>query len=191
MTIAMARIGDILELRRSPVKIDPDLEYRRIGIYSWGKGFLHRPPSPGTEMGSLRYFTFPEGALVLSNIQAWEAAIAVSGPAEQGHVASNRFLPYIPIDDSINVEYLLNYFLCDEGIAALRRASPGTQVRNRTLGQRLFEAIAVPLPSPDEQQRISIHLNKVKQLLKMSEARTRIAEALLPAARNELFNTLR
>lgn len=162
MTVPMVRIGEILKLRREPVVIEADVEYSRIGIYSWGKGFLHRPPVPGAEMGSLRYFTFPEGALVLSNIQAWEAAVAVSGPGERGYVASNRFLPYVPVENSaVSVDYLLHYFLSEEGLALLRRASPGTQVRNRTLGHKLFEDIEVPLPASIEQYRVAKHLRRM------------------------------
>jgi len=162
MSVSWARVGDILELHREPVTIEADAEYRRIGIYSWGKGFLHRPPVPGSEMGSLRYFTFPERALVLSNIQAWEAAVAVSGPGERDHVASNRFLPYVPIDeDQVSVDYLLHYFLSDDGLAALRQASPGTQVRNRTLGQRLFEDAEVPLVDTCSQRRIAKYLDGI------------------------------
>lgn len=162
MTVRRARIGNILELRREPIEIDAGATYRRIGIYSWGKGFLHRPPASGHEMGSMRYFTMPPGALVLSNIQAWEAAVGVSGEAELGHVASNRFLPYVPIDENrVTVRFLFHYLLSEVGLGKLRQASPGTQVRNRTLGKGLFEALEVPLPEIDEQRRIAAHLDAI------------------------------
>lgn len=162
MTAQRARIGDALVLSREPIVVSAAEEYRRIGIYSWGKGFLHRPPIHGLEMGGMRYFTIPSGALVLSNIQAWEAALGVSGEAERGHVASNRFLPYVPIDENrVSVRFLLHYFLSEVGLGKLRQASPGTQVRNRTLGKGLFEAIEVPLPEIDEQRRIAAHLDSV------------------------------
>lgn len=162
--VETARVGDILQLERHGVEIEPDGNYRRIGIYSWGKGFLHRPAVPGAEMGSLRYFTFPRSSLVMSNIQAWEAALAVAGEAEEGMVASNRFLPYVPVrDNSVDLDYLKHYFLSDPGLAQLRRASPGTQVRNRTLGKKLFEDLFVPLPPLPDQRRIAAHLDSVAQ----------------------------
>ncbi len=163
MRVCRARIGEILKLSRESIAIEADREYRRIGILSWGKGFLHRPLIRGVEMGSMRYFTLPEGALVLSNIQSWEAAVAVSGPSERDHVASNRFLPYVPRDSEVDVRYLRHYFLSQDGLAKLRSASPGTQVRNRTLGKALFEAIEVPLPEFDEQRRIADHLDSLER----------------------------
>lgn len=173
MSVRKARIGDILERRRDPVEVVPGERYRRIGIYSWGRGMIQHPAADGSEMGSLRYYTFPAGALVLSNIQAWEAAVAVSSSDEaEGFVASNRFLPYVPRDqDLVDVTYLAHYFVSEDGLDQLRRASPGTQVRNRTLGTGLFEAIEVPLPPIEEQRRIATHLNLMGRTLVECERR--------------------
>lgn len=177
MTVRSVRVGDVLELQRAPVDIEPGKSYQRIGIYSWGKGMMHRPVAPGTEMGSMRYFRFPANALVLSNIQAWEAAIAVSTEAESSNfICSNRFLPYIPREEeTVDIQYVWHYFLSDVGLQDLRRASPGTQVRNRTLGKNLFEAIEVPLPDIDEQRRIAAHLDGISRYVSRVQTRTNIS----------------
>lgn len=183
MSVEWVRVGDVLELQRSPIEVDPTESYKRIGIYSWGRGMLYRPEVPGSEMGSLRYFTFPAGALMLSNIQAWEAAVAVTTEAEARYVASNRFLPYVPVTERVDVRYLAHYFVSEVGLAKLRSASPGTQVRNRTLGKKLFEALEIPLPPIDEQRRIADHLNSVEQRLSTSPSRhaPEVERALLSA----------
>lgn len=162
MSVEWVRVGDVLELQRTPIEVDPTESYKRIGIYSWGRGMLYRPEVPGSEMGSLRYFTFPAGALMLSNIQAWEAAVAVTTEAEAGYVASNRFLPYVPVTERVDVRYLAHYFVSEVGLEKLRAASPGTQVRNRTLGKKLFEALEIPLPPIEEQRRIADHLDSAR-----------------------------
>ncbi|WP_165399669.1 restriction endonuclease subunit S [Janibacter limosus] len=162
MSVEWVRVGDVLELQRTPIDIELTESYKRIGIYSWGRGLLHRSEVPGTEMGSLRYYTFPTEALILSNIQAWEAAVAVTSEAETGYVASNRFLPYVPKTERVDVRYLAHYFVSERGLGQLRSASPGTQVRNRTLGKKLFEELRIPLPPIDEQRRIAAHLDAVQ-----------------------------
>ena len=136
---------------------------------------IHHPLADGTGMGSLRYYRFPAVALVVSNIQAWEGAIAVSSQSESDEfVCSNRFLPYVPKRrDEADVQYLRHYFLTDEGLADLRRASPGTQVRNRTLGKTLFEETVVPLPGIDEQRCIAARLHQVDSLA--ASAKTAVA----------------
>lgn len=186
MSVEWARVGEVLELRRAPIDIDPTGAYKRIGIYSWGRGVLHRPEVSGAEMGSLRYFTFPIGALMLSNIQAWEAAVAVTTEAESGFVASNRFLPYVPKAEGIDVRYLVHYFVSERGLAQLRTASPGTQVRNRTLGKRLFEGLEIPLPPLDEQRRIASHLDRLSDVVARRASATALAHAWPIALRDRV-----
>ncbi|MDE0775882.1 MAG: restriction endonuclease subunit S [Nocardioides sp.] len=156
-------MGDVLSLHRVPVQLDEAETYRQIGLYSWGKGFIHRPSCLGFELSKLRYFEVPAGALVLSNIQAWEAAIAVSTNAEAEFVGSNRFLSYLPRTSDVDVRYLLHYFLSEPGLHQIRQASPGTQVRNRTLGQQLFERLEIPLPDITEQHRIAARLDRTAE----------------------------
>lgn len=164
MTVRLVRVGDVLSLHRLPVRIYETESYRQIGLYSWGKGFIHRPSSLGLELSRLRYFQIPAGALVLSNIQAWEAAFAVSTEVEAEFIGSNRFLSYVPRSNDVDVRYLLHYFLSEPGLHQIRQASPGTQVRNRTLGQQLFERLKIPLPDAAEQQRIADRLDRISTI---------------------------
>lgn len=161
MTVEWVPIGDVAELVRTPVEVVPDETYRRVGLYSWAKGFLHRPASPGSEMGSLRYFTFPTGSLVLSNIQAWEGAIGVAGEREVGFVASNRFLPYVPTGE-LDVRYWFHFLGSSQGMELLQKSSPGTTMRNRTLRRDLFEAAKIPLPEIDTQRAIAARLDRAR-----------------------------
>jgi type I restriction enzyme S subunit len=184
-------LGDLLNVRRTAVELASGKPYRRIGIYSWGKGFLHREPAAGSELGSMRYFTFPLGALMLSKIQAWEGAVAVTSADELNHVSSNRFLPYVPRGDrSIHVPFVAHLLLSDWGLNELRKASPGTQVRNRTLGQKLFEAIEIPVPPIEEQVLLSERLDGLAVIAGRARRAAELASAILPAARNEVFSSL-
>jgi type I restriction enzyme, S subunit len=181
----------ILALERRAVVVEPGKSYRQIGIYSWGKGIIRREPVTGSELSKLRYFSFPPCALLLSNIQAWEGAVAVTGSDESGYVASNRFLPYLPFDENaVHVEYLRHYFLSEPGLTQIRQASPGTQVRNRTLGIKLFEDLLVPLPDIDEQRRIATHLDALDGLADLMARRAKVAQALPVSARNEIFSAM-
>ncbi|WP_110208012.1 restriction endonuclease subunit S [Nocardioides daejeonensis] len=177
MAVQRVRVGDVLSLHRNPVPIDETESYRQIGLYSWGKGFIHRPPCLGLELSNLRYFQVPAGALVLSNIQAWEAALAVSTDVETEFIGSNRFLSYVPRTSDVDVRYLLHYFLSEPGLHQIRQASPGTQVRNRTLGQQLFERLEIPLPDVREQQRIAARLDGVASMT------ARLDQTRVPLAR--------
>lgn len=162
MKIEWVPLGSVLEMNRKPITIEASETYRRIGIYSWGRGMLRRGPSSAADMGSMKYFTFPQPSLVFSNIQAWEGAVALAGPDDAGYVCSSRFYPYVPRADArVSLRYLLEFFRSEVGLSIMRKASPGTQVRNKVLSRNGLEASKVPLPSLSDQERIASHLGKL------------------------------
>lgn len=163
MTVQHVRVGDVLRLERARINPDPAAKYRQIGIYSWGKGIIENPAITGAELSKVTYYRLPANALVLSNIQAWEAAIAVSTQRHADEfIASQRFLPYVPrTDGDVDARYLLHFFLSDPGMALIRKASPGTVTRNRTLGIKAFEDLVIPLPNLVEQRRIAIRIDRM------------------------------
>lgn len=161
MKVERVRVGDVLALRRREVAIDPEAEYRLIGIFSFGKGIFHRDPKPGAELGDYRFFAIQPGDLVLSNIQAWEGAIAYATEGDAGTIGTHRFLSYIPKDDRIDAAWARWFFLSEPGMELIRRAAPGTTVRNRTLAIERFEALEIPLPPMEDQHRVAAYLDGI------------------------------
>lgn len=156
------RVGEVLRLERRSVEIEPNHEYRLIGVYSFGKGIFHRDPKPGTELGNYRFFGIQPGDLILSNIQAWEGAIAYAGEPDVGTIGTHRFLAYVPIDGRIDANWARYFFLSDAGFPLIQRASPGSVTRNRTLAIDRFEALEIPLPPIDEQRRTAALLDSTR-----------------------------
>src|ERR1700723_2701995 len=105
------QVGTVLALQRREVAIDPIKDYRLIGVYSFGKGIFHRDPLIGSELGDYRFFRVESGDLVLSNIQAWEGAIACATQLDVGTVGTHRFLSYTPISERIDTNWARWYFL--------------------------------------------------------------------------------
>jgi restriction endonuclease S subunit len=159
MTVECVRVGDVLELHRRSVEVDPSAEYREVGVRSFGRGIFHKEPIAGTDLGSKRVFRIEPGDLVISNVFAWEGAIAVASEAEEGMIGSHRFMTFRPKDDRTDTAWLAWFFLSDPGLELIRRASPGSAGRNRTLAIERFEALEIPLPPIDEQRRIAQYLD--------------------------------
>ncbi len=135
----MVRVGDAIHLRRSQVKVDRGGQYGEIGVRSFGRGIFHKEPISGAKLGNKRVFWIEPGDLVLSNVFAWEGAIAVAGDGERGKIGSHRFMTYVADPEVAQVEYLCHYFLSDHGLPLIQNASPGGAGRNRTLGIDAFE----------------------------------------------------
>lgn len=185
--VETAYLGDALALERTPITIDPEAPYRVIGVKSFGKGIIHYPPTPGSDVSKLSYFKLPAEALLFSNIKAREGAISVTTETvARDYVASNRFLSYMPRDKRVNTSYLRHYFLSRRGLAQVSAASPCGADRNRTLGHKRFEALEIPLPPRPEQDRVARILDSLAE--RMSKVRADPAlDALRPSILNAAF----
>ena len=164
MSVSDMRIGDILKLERRAVVVEPGKTYREIGVRSFGRGLFEKEPTSGADLGSKRVFHVHPGDLVVSNIFAWEGAVAVAQERHEGMIGSHRFMTWIPDACGVDVEYLRHYFASDPGLGRLGSASPGSAGRNRTLSIKNFENIVIPLPDLDEQHRIATHLDALSQV---------------------------
>lgn len=162
MTLRRIRAGDVLELSREPVDVNLGETYRQIGVRGFGRGIFDYDPVPGAQLGKMRYFTLGPSRLVVSNIKGWEGAVAVTGEAEEGRIASNRFLAFLA-DPTVDLDYIRHYLVSWPGLEALGQASPGSADRNRTLSIKNFENIVMPIPEFHEQRSIAIHLNALAQ----------------------------
>jgi type I restriction enzyme S subunit len=150
--IAHVSVGDIARLKRLTVDVHLDRDYTEIGIRSFGKGIFHKAPLSGAALGAKRVFWIEPGDLVLNNVFAWEGSIAVADGEQKGLIGSHRFMTYSVDRNQVDQYYLLYYLLSDPGLELIRRASPGSAGRNRTLGIEAFESLEIPLPPIDVQR---------------------------------------
>ena len=151
----MFRIDDCLERVEHPVKVQADKLYTQIGIRSHGKGLFYKEQVTGAELGNKAVFWIEPDCFILNIVFAWEQAIGKTTSAEKGMIGSHRFPMYQPINNRVDVDYLINYFLTKRGAEILEAASPGGAGRNKTLGQDRFLKSKVILPPLAEQCKIA------------------------------------
>jgi type I restriction enzyme S subunit len=184
--IETVRMDDVIAFERTAVDIDPEAEYRSIGIRSFGRGFIRHPSTRGENLSRLSYFSFAEDALALSNLMAWEGGISVTRREDKGHIASNRFFFYLPTDDRVNTSYLRHYLLSKQGQALIASACSAGAERNRTLGRKRFEALTFPLPTRSVQDRVASTLDALAERLNSVYAEPAL-DALRPSILNAAF----
>lgn len=181
------RIGDVAPLVRRPVETTVDGEYPELGVRSFGRGVFHKPTLVGAELTWQKLFRVHEGDIVISNIKAWEGAIAVAGPDDDGRVGSHRYLTLVPIEGKATAGFLCFYLLTDAGLADIGHASPGSADRNRTLGQKTLEEIEVPLPDYDQQVWFNHLQAKVREMLVVQQGAETERNAMLPSILDKAF----
>jgi type I restriction enzyme S subunit len=153
-------LSEIVALERRQVDVELTANYTEIGVRSFGRGLFKKEPITGAQLGTKRVYHVEPGDLVVSNVFAWEGAIAVANETHRDTIGSHRFMTW-HVGPHADVGYLYHYLTSDQGLTSLRLASPGSAGRNRTLSIKSFEAIKVPLPPLDEQRRIAAHLDLI------------------------------
>lgn len=158
---------------------------------SFGKGLIRYPTTRGEDLSKLRYFSVQPHRLVVSNIKAWEGAVAMTRDGDEALVASSRFLQWEVIDPSaVDLRYLRLFFATPLGLSLLGQASPGSADRNRTLSSQRFLDISIPVPLLDRQRHLVDLASQIETVEAQLDQRDAVSSALQLAARNEAFAEL-
>lgn len=181
-------MSEVAPLVRRPVEIDLDTTFSELGVRSFGRGTFHKPDLPGAEVGNKKLFRISAGDLLFNIVFAWEGAVAVAQPEDEGRVGSHRFLSCVPAPETATVEFLRFYFSTPEGLQKLGEASPGGAGRNRTLGLKKLEALQVPAPLIDRQHWFDRLQTKAREARAIRASTAQDVEALIPAMLHEVFN---
>ena len=181
-------MSEVAPLVRRPVEIDLEGTYPELGVRSFGKGTFHKPDLPGAEVGNKKLFRIDAGDLLFNIVFAWEGAVAVAQPEDDGRVGSHRFLSCVPAPDMATVEFLRFYFSTREGLQKLREASPGGAGRNRTLGLKKLEDLQVPVPSIERQHWFDCLQTMAREARAIRASTAKDVDALIPAMLHDFFN---
>lgn len=181
-------MSDVAPLVRRPVEIDLDGTYPELGVRSFGRGTFHKPDLPGAEVGNKKLFRICAGDLLFNIVFAWEGAVAVAQPEDEGRVGSHRFLSCVPAPETATVEFLRFYFSTREGLQKLGEASPGGAGRNRTLGLKKLESLRVPVPSIVRQHWFDRLQTKARETGAIRASTAQDVDALIPSMLHETFN---
>jgi hypothetical protein len=126
-------------------------------------------------------FRIEPGDLVISNVFAWEGAVALASERERGKIGSHRFMTFVASDPRLHLPWASWFFRSEPGLELIRKASPGSAGRNRTLAIERFEALEIPLPPIDEQRQVAARLDGVVFAVDDLVGRTRRSQELANA----------
>lgn len=163
-------LREIAPLVRREVQIDPSELYTELGVRSFNKGTFHRRRVPGAEFNWQDLYRIRTGDLVFSNIMAWEGAVALAGPTDDGCVGNHRMLTCECDRQRVVPSFIAEYFKTPEGMSKLVAASTGTVARNRTLTATALSRITVPVPPLEHQQVIVARLDALSEKIREVEA---------------------
>lgn len=182
------KISEIFERVVNPVDVDEKETYQELGIRSHGKGIFHKEPKLGAKIGNKRVFWVKENTFIVNIVFAWEQAVAKTTEKEVGLIASHRFPMYEPIENVLDLDFILSFFLRKKGKYILGLASPGGAGRNKTLGQKVFSETEVIIPKIQEQNKIARFLNLNNKRIDILVEKKEKLEAYKKDVMRKIFN---
>lgn len=180
-------LGDVAPLHRRPVAVDIAETYQQVAVRSFGRGTFHREPLVGAAVTWEKPFRVAKDDILISNIKAWEGAIAVATSEDDGRVASHRYLTLLPHANVATAKFLVAYLLSPEGLFQIGAASPGSADRNRTLSAKKLMEIEVPVPAYDEQKRFDSIVDGVARIRSERNAALAATAGLMPTLLHDAF----
>jgi type I restriction enzyme S subunit len=180
-------LGEVAPLNRRPVVVDQAESYPQIAVRSFGRGTFNKPALEGADVTWEKPFLVEGGDILISNIKAWEGAIAVVAHEDHGRFASHRYLTCVANPNVATARYICFYLLSPEGLLHVSEASPGSADRNRTLGAKALQAIPVPVPTLERQRWFERLFNEVDEARRLQKAAAEEQALLVPSLVQRLF----
>jgi type I restriction enzyme, S subunit len=180
-------LAELAPLNRRPVTVDLETSYPTVAVRSFGRGTFHKTPLVGSEVTWEKPFLVKSGDILVSNIKAWEGALAVATDDDDGRVASHRYLTCVPLQGVARPRFVCFYLLTPEGLHEVGEASPGSADRNRTLSAKGLLRIPVPAPPYAQQVRFDRLCREVDTLKRLQAETATEIDALLPAILDRAF----
>ncbi|MBS0647423.1 MAG: restriction endonuclease subunit S [Verrucomicrobia bacterium] len=133
----------------------PSTPYLGIGLRSHGKGtFLKYDEQP--EKNSMdKFYVVRPNDLIVNITFAWEQAIAIVRPEDDGALASHRFPTYTFIEEKGHPDFFRFFILQPRMKFMLEMISPGGAGRNRVMSKSDFIKLEFLLPDYKEQTAIA------------------------------------
>lgn len=156
-------LREVASLVRREVVVDPEETYTEIGVRSFNKGTFHRRTVKGAEFTWQGLYRINQDDLIFSNIMAWEGAVALARPEDDGCLGNHRMLTCVCDPKKASARFLAYYFQSAEGRAKLVAASTGSIARNRTLTASALEQLEVPVPPLPMQVALANRLHLIEQ----------------------------
>lgn len=181
-------LGEVAPLTRRPVSVDPEKEYPQVAVRSFGKGTFHKPPLAGKDVTWQKPFLVKTGDIVISNIKAWEGAIAVAARKDDGRVGSHRYLTCVPRPMIATARFVCFHLLTPQGLYDVGEASPGSADRNRTLSSKALLEIKIPVPSFEQQLWFDDIYQRIEAAKGVAADATTELDALLPSVLDKAFS---
>jgi restriction endonuclease S subunit len=174
----------ILTLREKP---KPNNNYLAIGVRSHMKGTFQKPNFDPKKIAMEKLFIVRENDLIVNITFAWEGAIALVKPEDDGGYVSHRFPTYSCISEMLIPKYIKQVILNTRFKYLLDLISPGGAGRNRVLSKKNFLKLEWDFPTVKEQQKIANFLSALDKKIDLIATELEKTQTFKKGLRQQMF----
>jgi type I restriction enzyme S subunit len=185
--IRIKKLGEILCLDEDVVLIKPTDSYPQVGVRGFGGGLFPKSATSGMDTTYRAYNRLYEGALVMSQVKAWEGAVAVCGKSLAGYFVSPEYRTFRFVPSEALPSYFAAIVKTEWFWSRLKDATRGVGARRERTRPEQFLNIEIPVPEivlQNEAAKIFEKINVIKRLQSDTAAEL---DAMLPSILDKAF----
>jgi type I restriction enzyme M protein len=177
-----ARLGDLFEEVSDSHSVQPENDYRLLGVRWWGGGTFVREEKRGREIKGKTLYKVTAGWLIYNRLFAFRGSFAVVPEEHGGCYVSNEFPTFVARDSvehpELVTQYVAHALNSPQYLDAIDAQSTGStkESRNRW-NQPLFADFKIQIPEDED------GLKRTVDILRRSAAMRREQEELLERAK--------
>lgn len=182
------KIGEILRLEEDAVTILPNEAYPQVGVRSFGVGLFPKPAVSGMDTTYRAFNRLYEGALVMSQVKAWEGAVAVCGKDLAGMYVSPEYRTFRFDEKEAEAEYFAALVKTEWFWSRLKDATRGVGARRERTRPEQFLNLEIPVPILSKQQEVVCIFSKLETIQRFQALTATEIDAILPSILDKAFN---
>lgn len=176
------RLGDVLRQVNRFEALDPEKEYRLLGIKWYAGGVFERERKLGREIAANQLNRVQRGDFIYNRLFAWKGSFAVADDGFDGGYVSGEFPVFRAKGDDLNEEYLYLHFSRATLWKQIEHQSTGTTKvsRNRWREEQLLSSW-ISLPPPAYQGQVVDAIRSIEKAIAENERTVHGSEVLKTA----------
>tara|TARA_B100000965_G_scaffold353817_1_gene329951 strand:+ start:1103 stop:2353 length:1251 start_codon:yes stop_codon:yes gene_type:complete len=165
----------------------PSEKYLALGVRSHMKGTFQKPDSDPDAIAMEKLYIVRPNDLIVNITFAWEGAIAIAKPEDNGGLVSHRFPTYTFKSDQATHRFFRHIIQLKRFKHMLDLISPGGAGRNRVLSKSEFLKLKWILPSVREQEKIAGFLDVIDVKLSLLNEQIELTQTFKKGLLQQMF----
>lgn len=180
-------LSEILRPTTSQMEIEPTETYRIAGVYSFGRGLLHRKEILGADTSYKTFTVLHQGDVVISKLGGWEGAVTVVGPEFDGYCVSSEYPTFKIVDEACLPGFMLGVTRSPLFWESVNANTRGSMARRKRISSDEFLRVEIWLPPIEMQEQVARWVRTTDIGDEYRQRSAELREAIVPAAMNQAF----